>query len=228
LTGSTNADLLALAREGASDGTWLYADQQTAGRGRQGRSWVSPLGNLYASGLVRLHPDDPPTSTLALVAGIAAIDVLQSYLPTENLRLKWPNDVLVGQAKLAGILLEREGDAVVIGIGANLATHPTDLARPATSIAALGGHIVPVRDVIVALAERLSYWRNIWLREGVAPIAAAWAARAHPLGTPLAVDTGDPQRLAGVFDGLDRTGALRLRLADGSISVIHAGDVFLV
>jgi len=189
---------------------------------------VSPLGNLYASGLVRLLTDDPVAPTLALVAGIAALDVLQSYLPGENLQLKWPNDVLVGQAKLAGLLLEREGDAVVIGVGANIATHPADLDRPATSLAALDGKIVPVRDVVEAMAESFSHWLNIWRGEGVARIAAAWAARAHPLGTPLAADTGDQQHLVGVFDGLDGTGALRLRLADGSISVIHAGDVFLV
>lgn len=189
---------------------------------------MSPDGNLYASGLVFLRPDDPPAPTLALVAGIATIDVLQSELSEGSLRLKWPNDVHAGHAKLAGILLEREGSAVVVGVGANLATHPTDLDRLATSLLALGGQIISAQNVVEALATRFSHWLEIWRREGIARIATEWVARAHPVGTPLSLDAGDGMRVAGVFDGLDASGALRLRLADGAISVIHAGDVFLV
>ena len=218
----------ALARDGAHEGSWIYADQQTTGRGRQGRAWVSPLGNLYASGLVRLHDNDPPAASLALVAGVALIEVLQSYAPAAPLQLKWPNDILAGKAKLAGILLEREGDAVVIGVGANLAHHPDLPDRPATSLAALGAPSPSPQQVVTDLAAQLAHWVSIWRTQGLHAITAAWEARAHPIGTPLSADSGQGTRLEGTFQGLDPSGAIILRLANGSNSVIHAGDVFLI
>src|SRR3954453_13260164 len=106
-TGSTNDDVAALAREGAVEGTWLRAERQSGGKGRQGRAWLSPAGNLHASTLVRIQPKDPPAPTLALVAAVALHETLRSHAP--DVRIKWPNDLLVGGAKLAGILLERQG-----------------------------------------------------------------------------------------------------------------------
>ena len=220
--------MLALARDGAAEGTWLYADQQTSGRGRQGRAWVSPPGNLYASGLVRLRVDDPLAASLALVTGVALADVTQSYAPAAPLQLKWPNDLLVNGAKLAGILLEREGDAVVIGVGANLAHHPDLPDRPATSLAALGVAPPLPAQMMADLAAQFDHWLNIWRAQGLPVIIAAWEARAHPIGTPLSAENGNGTRINGTFAGLDATGALILRLADGTNSVIHAGDVFLL
>ncbi|MBA3898037.1 MAG: biotin--[acetyl-CoA-carboxylase] ligase, partial [Sphingomonadaceae bacterium] len=135
-TQSTNADMLARAAQGATEGEWLVADTQTDGCGRMGRAWESPPGNLYASGLMRLHPDDPPAATLALVAGVAVHQALALW--ADGMTLKWPNDALAGEAKIAGVLLERAGDAVVVGVGANLARHPDLPDRHATSLAALG------------------------------------------------------------------------------------------
>ena len=126
-TGSTNADLLELARSGAVEGLWLVAERQTAGRGRQGRTWESPPGNLYASTLVRLRRDDPSAPGLALVAAVALHEVVAAVLTggrRGGLLLKWPNDLLLDGAKLAGILLERADDAVVIGVGVNAQHHP--------------------------------------------------------------------------------------------------------
>ncbi|MFN2260234.1 MAG: biotin--[acetyl-CoA-carboxylase] ligase, partial [Parasphingopyxis sp.] len=124
-TGSTNDDLKELAREGAAEGLWLRAERQTRGKGRRGRSWDSPAGNLYASTLVRLRDGDPAAASLALVAGVALWDALAGALgDAQGLQLKWPNDLLLGGAKLAGILLEREGEAVIVGCGVNLARHP--------------------------------------------------------------------------------------------------------
>jgi BirA family biotin operon repressor/biotin-[acetyl-CoA-carboxylase] ligase len=228
--------MLALAAAGAEEGLWLRAERQTAGRGRQGRPWVSEPGNLYASTLVRLRPTDPPPATLALVVGVSvweAITLLCSrdgaVLATtpDALRLKWPNDLLLDGAKLAGVLLERAADAVVIGVGVNLAHHPSLPDRPTTSLAA---HAMPLDPATLAdtLAEVLARWLARWRGEGLAPVRTAWLDRAHPLGTALTARLPDGEALDGLFDGLDPDGALTLRLASGERRVIHAADLFLL
>ena len=226
-TGSTNDDVAALAREGAAEGTWLRADRQTGGRGRQGREWQSPAGNLHASTLVRLRPGDPPAPSLAMVAAVALHETLLAFAPGREPLIKWPNDLLVDGAKLGGILLERSDEAVVIGIGVNLAHHPEGLERPATSLAALGGGAPDPAVFLEALADAFARWLGRWRSEGLGPIRDRWLLAAHPVGTALTADASG-RRLDGLFDGLDRAGALRLRLADGSVHVIHAGDVFLI
>jgi BirA family biotin operon repressor/biotin-[acetyl-CoA-carboxylase] ligase len=220
-TGSTNDDVATLAREGAAEGLWLRAERQTGGRGRQGRAWVSPSGNLYASTLVRLRPTDPPAPTLALAAAVALHETTSAC--AAGIVIKWPNDLLVGTAKLAGILLEREAAAVVIGFGVNLAHHPRDLHRPATSLATLTGTAPDPAIFLEHLAESFARWLGRWRGEGLSPIRAAWLAAAHPRGTALSTPEGD-----GLFEGLEETGALRLRLPGGELRTIHAGDVFLI
>lgn len=220
-TGSTNDDLAVLARAGAAEGLWLRAERQTGGKGRQGRVWQSPPGNLYASTLIRLARGDPPAPTLALVAAVALHEAVS--LSAGDVRIKWPNDLLIGTAKLAGILLEREGDAVIIGFGVNLAHHPDLADRPSISLVAHAGIAPEPADFMEMLAEIFARWLARWRGEGVAVVRTAWLAAAHPMGTALSTSEGD-----GLFDGLDATGALRLRLADGTMRVIHAGDVFLI
>ncbi len=212
-----------MAREGAAEGLWLRAERQTGGRGRQGREWHSPEGNLYASTLVRLVPGDPPAATLALVAAVALQEVISAYAPVHQVLIKWPNDLLVEGEKLSGILLERAGDAVVIGIGVNLASRPEALDRPVTGLAKLIGTAPQPATFLDILAESFARWLARWRGEGLAPVRAKWLAAAHPIGTALATASGE-----GLFEGLDETGALRLRLADGTSRVIHAGDVFLI
>jgi BirA family biotin operon repressor/biotin-[acetyl-CoA-carboxylase] ligase len=227
-TGSTNADMLMLAGAGAGEGLWLRAERQTGGRGRQGRAWSSPEGNLYASTLVRLRPGDPQAATLALVTAVTLEEVVSAYLAHAGpVRIKWPNDLLLDGAKLSGILLERAGDAVVIGIGVNLAHHPTDLERAVTSLAAHGGVPDPA-DFLETLADAFARWLGIWRGEGLAPIRARWLDRAHPAGTALTARLPDGSSIDGLFQGLDDAGALILRLADGTTRVIHAADVFLI
>ncbi|MDE2341734.1 MAG: biotin--[acetyl-CoA-carboxylase] ligase, partial [Alphaproteobacteria bacterium] len=159
----------------------------------------------------------------ALLAGVALWDALHAIAPAIPFQLKWPNDVLVGGAKIAGILLEREGDAVVIGIGVNLAHYPDGLERPVTSLSALDVTSPSPATVISNLAQsitaRLAHWRTAPLTE----LLTEWQSRAHPIGTPLTANG-----LSGTFAGLDEIGTHKLALADGTISVIHAGDVFLV
>lgn len=227
-TGSTNADMLMLAGSGAGEGLWLRAERQTGGRGRQGRAWSSPEGNLYASTLVRLRPHDPQAATLALVAAVALEEVVSAYLPRNGaVAIKWPNDLLLDGAKLSGILLERADDAVVIGIGVNLAHHPTDVERPATSLTAHGAAPDPT-DFLETLADAFERWLGIWRVEGLAPVRARWLDRAHPVGTALTARVLDGTAFDGLFQGLDNEGALILRLADGATRVIHAADVFLI
>lgn len=247
-TGSTNADLADLARTGLPEAVWLRAERQTGGRGRQGRAWVSPLGNFYASTLVRLRPTDPPPASLGLVAAVALEEVASLYLcsresgSTERqawsnppvlspvrehgLVLKWPNDLLLGGAKLSGILLERVGDAVVVGVGVNLANHPDLPDRPTTSLAAHGAAVAPA-DFAETLAEAFARWLSVWRGTGLATVRARWLERAHPVGTALAARLPDGVLAEGLFAGLDPDGALILRLADGRTRAIHAADIML-
>ncbi len=229
-TGSTNADMAELARSGAAEGLWLRAERQTAGKGRQGRAWESPAGNLYASTLVRLRPTDSSPATLALVAAVALEETVSTFLfPGESAGtvLKWPNDLLVGGAKLSGILLERVENAVIIGFGVNLAHHPQSLDRPTTSLAA-HGRVADPHVFAETLAEALERWLARWRGEGIGAIRDRWMARAHPPGTALTTRLADGSAVEGLFEGLDGQGALILRLADGGRHVIHAGDVFLL
>jgi BirA family biotin operon repressor/biotin-[acetyl-CoA-carboxylase] ligase len=227
VTGSTNDDMMMLAREGVSEGAWLRADRQEGGRGRQGRPWVSPPGNLYASTLVRRMASDPPAPSLAMVAAVALDELLQAWLGPDRLTIKWPNDLLVDGAKISGILLEGAADAVVVGIGVNLAYHPEAIDRPATSLAALGLSPPTPGDFAVELATVFAAWLARWRGEGLGVVLARWQARAHPPGTALSVRAPEGT-LEGLYDGLAADGALRLRGADGRIHLVHAGDVFLL
>jgi BirA family biotin operon repressor/biotin-[acetyl-CoA-carboxylase] ligase len=218
--------MLALAVAGASEGSWLRAERQTGGKGRQGRAWDSPPGNLYASTLVRLRPGDPPAATLALVAAVALEEAVRVFLPT-GATIKWPNDLLVDGAKLSGILLERADDAIVIGIGVNLAHHPDLPDRPTTSLAAQGAPADPATFLDV-LAEAFARWLARWRQEGLDPVRQRWLDRAHAPGTALTARLPDGEAIDGLFDGLTGDGALILRLASGARRVIHAGDVFLI
>jgi BirA family transcriptional regulator, biotin operon repressor / biotin---[acetyl-CoA-carboxylase] ligase len=222
--------MAALARTGLTEAVWLRAERQSAGRGRQGRTWSSPAGNFSGSTLVRLRTGDPAAATLALVAGVAtweAVSVLCARGDVPGLALKWPNDLLLGGAKIAGILLERVDEAVVVGIGVNLHHHPDLPDRPATSLAAAGCPVDP-QPFAETLAESFGRWLARWRGEGLASVRAAWLAAAHPPGTALTARLPDGGALDGLFAGLDADGALRLRLASGEQRVIHAADVFLL
>ena len=222
-TGSTNADLLALAATGTPEGTWLRADRQTGGRGRLGRVWLSPPGNLYTSTIVRPRAGDPPPVTLAFVAAVALEEVAAAWAGPGRLQLKWPNDLMAGPAKLAGILLEAGGGAVVIGFGVNLAHHPDAIERPTTSLAALGGAAPDPAAFLIDLADAFARWLGRWRGEGFAPVRQRWLQHAHPIGSPLSTSG-----VEGLFEGLDHDGALLLRRADGRIETVRAGDVALM
>jgi BirA family biotin operon repressor/biotin-[acetyl-CoA-carboxylase] ligase len=219
-TGSTNADLI--ADDGASEGDWLVALAQDDGRGRQGRAWEWLKGNFAGSTLVRLRVGDPPAQTLSLAAGLALIDAIEVAAPNRSAMLKWPNDVLLDGGKLAGILLERADDRVVIGFGVNLAGAPAIPGRPT---AALDGTVVP-QAFAPLLAASFARWVQFW-RSEPASLPDRWLARAHPIGSALKVHLDTDNSIAGRFEGLGEDGALLLRTASGAIETIRAGDVSL-
>lgn len=230
-TGSTNADLVQRVSCGEQfgEGYWLRADVQTGGHGRRGRNWLSPHGNLHCSTVVRLGPNDPPAQTLSFVAALAVYDCLdRSLLPDTPIVLKWPNDVMVYGEKIAGILAQRVDDCAVVGIGVNVCHAPELEGRRTTSILSLNGkHGGSTRLVHEILAEHFSAWLGRWREQGEKALMRVWLERAHPPGTQLRITEGDDAPLAGNFAGIESDGALRLKLADGSIQTVRTGDVAL-
>lgn len=225
-TGSTNADLLALGRD-AREGDWLVACRQTAGKGRAGRQWEDGAGNFMGSTVVALRPGDPLPQTLALVTGLAVADSVAVVPGAPDVMLKWPNDLLVDGAKLAGILLERAGNCVVIGIGVNLLRAPQVAGRRTIALADHGSPIDP-GDFAALLADCFASALARWRGGGWEGLRVAWLARAHAVGTPLSVNDRDGRPISGEFAGLGGDGAALLRLADGTTRPIHAGDVEMV
>jgi len=216
------------AGEAAEEGRWLLADRQTAGRGRAGRVWTGGLGNFMGSTAVALRSDGALPQTLALVAGVAVHSAVLAVVPElAGLQLKWPNDLLVEGAKLGGILLERQGPSVVVGIGVNLAEAPEVPGRATVSLAGLG-HAVSRDAFAEALAEAWAETLAHWHGGGWPALREDWLARAHPKGTLLSVNLAEEGPVIGGFAGLDAHGAVLLRLADGAVRAIHAGDVELV
>jgi len=230
-TPSTNVEALRLAAAGERGPIWVVADEQTAGKGRSGRSWTSVPGNLYASLLIR--PACPPQqlAELSLVAGVGALEAIRAAggdRTPAGLRLKWPNDVLVGTAKLGGILVESSdaggARAAVLGIGLNLAGFPDGLGREATALAHHGLTIAP-RAMLESLDGHMDIWLRIWDDgRGFPAVRDAWMGHAGPKGEPLAVNTG-AGRIEGRFAGLDAGGGLLLETAPGETRLFTFGDV---
>lgn len=194
-----------------------------------GRTWDSPSGNLLVSTIVRLGLHDPAPSTLAFVTALAVFDTIKNIAPEIAVQVKWPNDILSADgAKLCGVLLERSGDAVIVGIGLNLAWHPEGLDRPVTDLIALGALPPHPQAVTEILADAFAIWLERWRVGGMPAIAVSWQKVAHPFGTAISVHPPTGDGADGLFAGLYDDGALRLRLADGEIRAIHAADIFLI
>ena len=226
--GSTNSEALAYARAGEKGPLWITARAQTAGRGRRGRAWVSEPGNLYATLLLTDPAPAERAAQLSFVAALAVRDAIAARAPAvaPRLALKWPNDVLCAGAKLAGILIEAEGTrplVVAVGIGVNCRDHPADTDFAATDLAAAGAAVTAEElfaPLSLAMLHRLTEWEG-----GFAPIRTEWLR--HALGGELRVRLG-ARDLTGRFETLDEAGRLMLRLADGTIETIAAGEVFPV
>ncbi|MDG5494494.1 biotin--[acetyl-CoA-carboxylase] ligase [Niveispirillum sp. BGYR6] len=228
--GSTNDEAKELARQGAPEGTMVFAHRQTGGRGRRGRAWNSPEGNLACS--LVLRPALPPADAalLSFVAALAVAETVAALTPARP-TLKWPNDVLVGGAKISGILLESEPsptglvDWLVLGTGINVSTFPDDTPYPATCLRAVGAvaDITP-RLVLAHYSRHFEHWYQRLLRQGFAPIRAAWLNAAQGLGAPVTVRLAH-ENFSGILRDLDMDGALLVD-CDGFIRRVTAGDVF--
>ena len=244
--GSTNAEALAHAAAGDAGRHWFVTHRQTAGRGRRGRAWQMPPGNLAATNLFVLETSPAVAATLGFVAGLSLDEALRRVAPglavataldwaeapgvsSDRLRLKWPNDVLLDGRKLAGILLEAHAlaggrIAIAAGIGVNVVAAPSGLPYPAAAIAELG---VPVAaaDLFAALSDAWAGYASIWNEgRGFAVIRRQWLDRAAGLGADVAVSVGS-EVFAGTFETIDEEGRLVIRDHDGQRREIAAGEV---
>jgi BirA family transcriptional regulator, biotin operon repressor / biotin---[acetyl-CoA-carboxylase] ligase len=224
--GSTNDEARRLAAEGAPHGTVVHADEQTRGRGRMAHTWYSPPGNLYISILLRTGQPAEHAAELSFLAALAVADTVEALLPRQiRAMLKWPNDVLVSGAKIAGILLEQIDAATIMGIGLNVLEAPSNAAYKTTTIVANGGiaSVDGARDIVL---ERLGFHLSVWREAGFGAIRERWLERSYPIGAAIRANSAG-QAIAGHFAGLDLDGALLLDTPQGRQRIV-AGDIVAI
>ncbi len=233
-TDSTNADARRRAEAGETGPLWIVARRQSAGRGRRGRGWESDDGNLFATLLQLTRKPPAEAAQVTFIAALAVADLLDSYAPPSLVTIKWPNDVMLGGQKASGVLVESGahetgGLWLAVGIGVNLAHAPEGTERPATALAHhLRGDIAApptVEAAAAVLADAFAVWMDRWETLGFEPILDAWRARTPGLNGPAVARLGR-ETVEGRAEGVAPDGALKLRLADGSLRLISAGDVF--
>jgi len=228
---STNAEARRRAEAGETGPLWIAARRQTGGRGRRGRPWETGVGNLAATLLITTAKPPIEAAQVAFVAALAVADLAAAYADPSLVTMKWPNDVLIEGRKVAGILVESGRQAkglswLAVGVGVNLAQGPQSAERPATSFAAETATAPPTpAEALDRLAAAFAVWLAVWDNQGFSAIAQAWTQRAFGLGEACHAHLG-AEVVDGVAEGLDPDGALRLRLADGTVRRITAGDVF--
>ncbi len=231
---STNAEALRGALSGVEGPLWILAGEQTQGRGRRGRLWESRTGNMYASLLLKVTGPATKLTELGFVTGLAIYDAVIQSLPAndERVSIKWPNDLLIGGAKTSGMLMESSNPGgngrwpLAIGIGINVVEHPEGTPYPATHLHEHGSTVMP-ELLLQRLAFAFDGWHSIWAEgHGFDRILGAWADRASGKGETVQVNYGD-RTLEGTFQDIDEAGALLLRLDDGSVERVMAGDLFL-
>ncbi|MDP3490114.1 MAG: biotin--[acetyl-CoA-carboxylase] ligase [Phenylobacterium sp.] len=228
---STNAEARRRAEAGESGPVWIAALRQTAGRGRRGRAWETGVGNLAATLLMTTDRPAAEAAQLSFVAALAAADLADTCLPPGLVSVKWPNDLLIAGRKAAGILVESGARLdgrlwLAVGIGINLVSGPEAAERPSSTFAEHMAVDPPTPQAALGvLADSFETWRSAWSAQGFPAIAEGWTHRAHGLGQAC-VARLPQETVEGVAEGMEPDGALRLRLADGQIRRITAGDVF--
>ncbi len=228
---STNAEARRRAEAGETDAVWIAALRQTAGRGRRGRAWETGTGNLAATLLTTTDHPAAEAAQLSFVAALAAADLAETFVAADKVSVKWPNDVLIDGRKAAGILVEsgslQDGRLwMAVGIGINLVTGPQSAERPSTTFAEhMPGPPPTPQAALGILAGAFEAWRVAWSTRGFPAIAEGWTRKAHGLGQAC-IARLPQEAIAGIAEGMDEDGALRLRLADGQVRRITAGDIF--
>jgi len=235
---STNFEARRRAEVGHIGPLWITAARQSAGRGRRGREWTSELGNLYCTGLYPNFGDLKQAAQMSFVAALAVADTIIAYVAPNLVSLKWPNDVLIDGAKAAGILLENgtsQGGAwFAVGIGINLVSHPSGTPYRATHVLEyIASEKLECSEPVMTgpeaacalLAARFDHWRHVLMTEGFAPIREAWMARAKGIGETVTVQLPN-DTFFGTALGLGADGELQVKLDNGTIRDVHAGDVF--
>ncbi|MGE0754562.1 MAG: biotin--[acetyl-CoA-carboxylase] ligase [Alphaproteobacteria bacterium] len=228
---STNEEAKRLAAAGGGHGAVIWAKQQTKGKGRMGRSWVSDEGNLFVS--VLLQPEKPlsEASQLSFVAAVAMMESIEDMLPEgKQLRSKWPNDILVGDKKLGGILLESlqvpdGGKWVIVGVGINIESHPKKTEFPSTCLKKAGVELISAKIILSRFIHHFIERYNEWNAKGFSPVRAAWLESAWGMGKQLTARLPDEQ-ITGIAEGINKDGALILKTRDGKERHILAADVF--
>ena len=233
-TDSTNAEARRRADAGETGPLWIVARRQTAGRGRRGRQWESQDGNLFSTLMQVTRKSPAEAAQVTFVAALAIADLLDAWAPASLVTIKWPNDVMLAGQKASGVLVESGahesgGLWLAVGIGINLVSAPEGTERPATALAHhLRGDVAspPTIEAAAAkLAEAFNVWMTRWETLGFQPILDAWSARTAGLDGPAVARLGR-ETIEGRAEGVAPDGALKLRLADGSLRLISAGDVF--
>lgn len=216
---------------GATDPTWFVALSQSAGRGRRGRGWVSQKGNLFASLIVSPNVPAQKAAEISFITSLAVSDAIKNLtgIGTQEIKVKWPNDVLIDGKKVAGILLEAVGNpenpSIIVGVGVNIADHPSDVQYPTDHLENIGGYKYLPSDVFVRLAEAFEFFYKFWQTYGFASVKRLWMAEAYGVGKLITVNLPNGS-IEGIFVDLSDDGGLLLKKADGSHETIYAGDVF--
>lgn len=230
---STNEEAKRLAEGGASHGAVIWARRQTAGKGRMGREWVSEDGNLYVSVLLAPECRDMETAAqLSFVAGVAAVETITPMVPDETVSCKWPNDIMLGDRKVGGVLLEHfrttaaeTRDWVVVGVGINIENYPENTIVPATCIKEAGVEIISAKIVLSRFIYNFVKYYDLWKQKGFSPIRRLWLKQAYRKGEQVTVRL-PKETCTGIFKGIDSGGMLELGLPGRRKKLVSAGDVF--
>jgi BirA family biotin operon repressor/biotin-[acetyl-CoA-carboxylase] ligase len=233
-TGSTNSLAMELAQQGAADGTAVVAETQTGGKGRRGRSWVSPRGNLYLSVVLRPAVPVYKAPLITLMGAVAVASAIRKHLGVPA-AIKWPNDILITGKKVSGLLTEMSAEPdrirhIVLGVGVNvnmdLLTLPPDIRSRSTTLAAAAGRSIDRTGFLKALLAELDHWYRCFLKKET-DVLVAWQELNETIGKRVAV-SGAGEMLEGQAAGVDAEGRLILQLDDGTVRQVAAGDVTIV
>jgi len=228
---STNDEVRILAEQGARDRTAVWADMQTAGKGRRGRNWSSPVGNMYVSLLLRPKCEISQAAQISLVAALGLGDAMGRFVEAERVTNKWPNDVLIDGKKIAGLLLESSTNSVgeiawvIVGCGANITSFPDIADYATTCLCDAAGRKITVEEFLPCFLDCFERHYAVWSTAGIENTREAWLERAHHIGQEITVRLPSEEK-QGIFEDLDRDGALILALPNGERERVTAGDVF--